>query len=111
MKYKQLWTVEDISRSMKTLLETRPVYHKCDETIRGHVRFLALLLRKELQDRLDAAQVSLEWADVIRDLGALGNVELAVGGKRYVLRTAARPAAARAFAAWRVALPSTLKQV
>jgi transposase len=22
---------------MKSLLETRPVYHKCDETIRGHV--------------------------------------------------------------------------
>jgi len=113
LKYKQLWTVEDIFRSMKTLLETRPVYHKCDETIRGHVwcSFLALLLRKELQDRLDAAQVSLEWADVIRDLEALGDVELAVCGKRYVLRTDARPAAARAFAACRVALPPTLKQV
>jgi len=113
LKYKQLWTVEDIFRSMKTLLETRPVYHKCDETIRGHVwcSFLALLLRKELQDRLDAAQVSLEWADVIRDLEALGDVELALDGKRYVLRTDARPAAARAFAACHVALPPTLKQV
>jgi hypothetical protein len=48
---------------------------------------------------------------LIRDLEALGNVELAVGGKRYVLRTGARPAAARAFATCRVALPSTLKQV
>jgi hypothetical protein len=95
------------------LLEMRPVYHKCDEMIRGHVwcSFLALLLRKELQERLDAVQVSLEWADVIRDLEALGNVELAVGGKRHVLRTAVRPAAARAFAACRMALPSTLKQV
>jgi transposase len=113
LKYKQLWTVEDIFRSMKTLLETRPVYHKCDETIRGHVwcSFLALLLRKELQDRLDAAQVPLEWADVIRDLEALGDVELALDGKRYVLRTDARPAAARAFAACHVALPPTLKQV
>jgi hypothetical protein len=29
--------VEDVFRSMKSLLDTRPIYHKCDETIRGHV--------------------------------------------------------------------------
>ena len=54
LKYKQLWMVEDVFRSMKSLLDTRPIFHKCDETIRGHVfcSFLALLLRKELQDRL-----------------------------------------------------------
>ncbi|MFN0169554.1 MAG: IS1634 family transposase, partial [Bryobacteraceae bacterium] len=45
LKYKQLWMVEDIFRSMKSLLETRPIYHKRDETIRGHVfcTFLALV--------------------------------------------------------------------
>jgi transposase len=38
---------------MKSLLDTRPIFHKCDETIRGHVfcSFLALLLRKELEDQ------------------------------------------------------------
>jgi hypothetical protein len=47
LKYKQLWLVEDIFRSMKSLLATRPIYHRCDETIRGHVfcSFLALILR------------------------------------------------------------------
>jgi len=37
---------------MKSLLDTRPIFHKRDETIRGHVfcSFLALLLRKELQE-------------------------------------------------------------
>jgi len=55
-KYKQLWTVEEMFRSMKSLLETRPIFYKCDETIRGHVfcLFLALVLRKELQDRLES---------------------------------------------------------
>ena len=54
LKYKQLWRVEDVFRSMKSLLDTRPIYRKRDETIRGHVfcSFLALLLRKELDDRL-----------------------------------------------------------
>jgi len=35
-------------------LQTRPIYHKCDETIRGHVfcSFLALVLRQELGARL-----------------------------------------------------------
>jgi hypothetical protein len=35
--YKALWTVEDIFRTSKSILETRPIYHKRDETIRGHV--------------------------------------------------------------------------
>jgi len=26
-----------VFRSMKSLLDTRPIFHKCDETIRGHV--------------------------------------------------------------------------
>ncbi len=48
LKYKQLWMVEDAFRSMESLLETRPVWHKRDEAIVGHVfcSFLALLLRK-----------------------------------------------------------------
>jgi len=52
--YKQLWTVERTFRTTKSLLETRPISHKLDETIRGHVAcsFLALVLKKELEDRL-----------------------------------------------------------
>ena len=58
LKYKQLWTVEAIFRTMKSQLDTRPIYHKHDDTIRGHVfcSFLALMLRKALQDRLEATQ-------------------------------------------------------
>jgi hypothetical protein len=54
LQYKRLWTVEHWFRSCKSLLQTRPIYHKCDETIRGHVfcSFLALVLRQELQARL-----------------------------------------------------------
>ncbi len=49
--------VEEMFRTAKTLLETRPIYHHCNDTIRGHVfcSFLALVLRKELQDRLASA--------------------------------------------------------
>src|SRR5262249_32865281 len=37
LQYKKLWMVEQWFRSCKALLETRPIYHHCDETIRGHV--------------------------------------------------------------------------
>jgi transposase len=45
-----LWDIEDIFRTAKSLLATRPIFHKYDETIRGHVfcSFLALVLRKVL---------------------------------------------------------------
>ena len=50
VKYKQLWMVEQIFRSMKSILATRPIFHKLDETIRGYVfcSFLASVLAKEL---------------------------------------------------------------
>jgi transposase len=52
--YKQLWMVERAFRTSKSLFATRPIFHKLDETIRGHVScsFLALALKKELEDRL-----------------------------------------------------------
>ena len=109
LKYKQLWMVEDIFRSMKSLLETRPIYHKRDETIRGHVfcSFLALVLRKELQDRLERKGWSLEWADVLRHLDRLQEVELSIGGKSYVMRT--KGTVGKLFPACGVAIPPTVR--
>ena len=111
LKYKQLWMVEDVFRSMKSLLDTRPIYHKCDETIRGHVfcSFLALLLRKELQDRLASKGSRLEWADVIRDLDNLVEMEIAIDGKGHVFRSPAKGVVNKVFQACGVALPPTLR--
>ena len=46
--------VENLFRTMKSILDTRPIYHKCDDTIRGHVfcSFLALVLQRELLSRM-----------------------------------------------------------
>ena len=111
LKYKQLWMVEDVFRSMKSLLDTRPIYHKCDETIRGHVfcSFLALLLRKEMEDRLARKECKLEWADVIRDLDNLVEMEVAIGGKGYIFRAQTSGVAGKVFQACGVALPPTLR--
>ncbi|MDW7712320.1 MAG: IS1634 family transposase [Deferrisomatales bacterium] len=113
LKYKQLWMVEDIFRSAKTLLETRPIFHKRDETIRGHVfcSFLALVLRKELQDRLEAKGHDLEWADVIRDLDALEETIVEQEAKRFVLRSEVRGTCGAVFQSVGVAIPPTVRQV
>ena len=112
LKYKQLWMVESIFRSMKSLLETRPIFHKCDATIRGHVfcSFLALLLRKELEDRLEQKGFTVEWADVIRDLDNLVEMEIEVSDKCYTIRSNTEGAIAKVFGACGVALPPLLSQ-
>lgn len=111
LRYKQLWMVEDCIRSIKSILETRPIFHHHDETIRGHVfcSFLALVLRKELQDRLTAAGYSPEWADVLRDLEALQSVEVEYQGKRFRLRSEARGTCSQVFQAVGVAFPPTME--
>ena len=92
LQYKRLWMVEAWFRSCKSLLETRPIFHRCDETIRGHVfcSFLALVLRQELESRLAAEGCEFEWADVICDLDRLQVVEVEQEGKRFLLRSEVR---------------------
>src|SRR6266436_7450198 len=91
--YKALWTVEDIVRTAKSILETRPIYHKCNETIRGSIRghvfcsFLALLLKTKLERRMKFADFQCEWAQVLRGLEALQQVEATFQDKRFLLRS------------------------
>lgn len=112
LKYKQLWMVESIFRSAKSLLETRPIYHKVDDTIRGHVfcSFLALVLRKELETRLEKRGFKLEWADIVRDLRALQEVEVQMNGKKLYLRTDLRGSCHTALQAAGVAVPPSVRQ-
>jgi transposase len=112
LKYKQLWTVEEMFRSMKSLLETRPIYHKCDETIRGHVfcSFLALILRKELQDRVENKGWRLEWKDIIRDLNNLLEMEISIQNKGYIVRSEIKGTEGKVAQASGVALPRSLRR-
>jgi len=111
LKYKQLWMVEAVFRSMKSLLDTRPIFHKRDETIRGHVfcSFLALLLRKELEDRLARKDCPFQWTDVVRDLDNLVELEVVIGGKGYVFRGQTSGVAGKVFQLCGVALPPALR--
>jgi len=112
LKYKELWQVEQVFRDVKSVLDTRPIFHKRDETIRGHVfcSFLALVLRKELDRRLEAAGHQFEWADIKRDLKALQDVTVEESGRSLVVRTACVGSCGKVFQAVGVALPPTIRE-
>ena len=111
LAYKHLWMVEAIFRSMKSLLETRPIYHQKDETIRGHVfcSFLALVLRQELERRLEEQGWTLEWADIVRDLDHLQETTITVDEKDYVIRSQIKGTLGKVFQATGVAIPPAVR--
>ena len=91
LRYRNLLAVEDTFKTTKALLTTRPIFHKTDAAIHGHIfcSFLAVLLRKELFDRLAARRHSnLEWQHIVDDLDELSEIEVEQDGRRALLRTA-----------------------
>ena len=113
LKYKELWQVEQVFRDIKSILETRPVFHQTNETIRGHVfcSFLALILRKELDIRLEKAGHSFEWADIKQDLEALEEVTIDEQNKRLAIRTECLGTCGKIFQSVGVAIPPTIREV
>jgi transposase len=113
LKYKELWQVEQVFRDMKSVLDTRPIFHKRDETIRGHVfcSFLALVIRKELDRRLEIAGHCFEWADIKQDLKALQEITIEDRGKTLVIRSQCHGTCGKVFQAVGVATPPTIREV
>lgn len=113
LKYKELWMVEQVFRDVKSVLETRPVFHQRDETIRGHVfcSFLALTLRKELERRLNAAGYCFEWSDIKQDLKSLQDITIEDNGKSLIIRSECLGVCGKVFQAVGVALPATIREI
>ena len=113
LRYKQLWTVEATFRTAKHLLATRPIFHKLDDTIRGHVfaSFLALVLKAELEQRIADLGRTASWAEILADLASLTETEIAHDDKHFLVRSSPRPAASLALRAAGVALPPTVRHL
>jgi transposase len=84
---------------MAAIKATRPIYHQTDEAIRGHVfcSFLALVLRKALEDRLTAARL-------------LQEIKTEQDDKHFVLRTPVTGDVGRVFQAVGIALPPNIRE-
>jgi Transposase DDE domain len=112
LRYRDLMQVEALFRTAKALMRTRPIYHASDAAIRGHVfcSFLALILRKELDERCRNAGFRPEWGDLLRDLDRLQEVEIRKDGQQIILRTPATGVIGPLFKAARIALPLNLRE-
>ncbi len=111
LKYKQLWMVESIFRTMKSTLDTRPIFHHSNDTIRGHVfcSFLALVIRKKLQDKLNERGFKFEWQHIVEDVDKIEEVAVVHNNQKFVIRTEVEGVAGKVLQAAGVALPPTLK--
>jgi hypothetical protein len=113
VQYKRLYPVEQLFRAAKSLVDTRPIFHQWDATIKGQVfgSFLALVLLDELKRRLSQRGWQLEWADIRRDLAALMEIEVRQGEDWYYLRTALPGVAGKALQAAGVAIPPAVRPI
>lgn len=112
LKYKELWRVERVFRDTKELLKTRPIFHKRDATIRGHVfcSFLALVLKQELERELEECGYSFEWADIKRDLKAMVETEISHNGKHFLVRSECQGTCGKVFQTVGVSFPPTIRK-
>jgi Transposase DDE domain len=113
LRYRDLLRVAQLMRQIKAVLATRPIYHSSDAAIRGHVfcSFLALVLARELEERLDRHGITAEWGDILRDLDRLQEITLEQDGKRFRLRTPTTGLAGKLFQAVGLALPPNLQEL
>jgi hypothetical protein len=114
LRYRNLLAVEDTFKTAKALLTTRPIFHKTDAAIRGHVfcSFLAMVLRKELFDRLAARRHgALEWQHIVDDLDDLSEVVVEQDARRARLRTAPGPAVDPICRALGITLPPVFQEI
>lgn len=102
LAYKNLLWIERLFRELKSLLETRPIYHHwVKDNVKGHIFgcFLALYLVVVLRKKIEQLGQRVEWEDLIRDLSQLRAIALRLDDQRYVLRTALAGVAHVAFKA------------
>ena len=113
LSYKHLWQVERGFRNLKSALEVRPVYHRTESRVKGHVfaSFLALVLMTAMERKLEEKNVKPAWNDFIRDLRAFRAINVMFTGKTYQLRTECRGVVSAAFQSVGLRIPPVMQNV
>ena len=109
--YKQLWRVEQTFRTCQApALSARSSTSSTRQSaVTCSCNFLALVLKSELEERIAALGRSGSWPEIIADLDSLTETEIAYDSKRFIVRSAPRPAATLAYQAASVTLPPTVR--
>jgi hypothetical protein len=107
LQYRRLLQVEQVFRAAKAVIETRPIYHRTDAAIRGHVfcSFLAIVLEQALMAHCAAQGLKPERQPLLLDLDRLQETVLTHKDKSWIVRTEASGCTAAVFRALGLALP------
>lgn len=99
-------SIEALFRSVKSVLQTRPIHHQRDDTIRGRVfsSCLVFVLLKALEQRMHARGFSYEGARLGEELDDLAEIRLEAADRQVLVRSIPRSDAGRALQAAGVAL-------
>ncbi len=112
--YKGLWQVEECFRTLKTPLELRPIYHRTEPRVWGHVKvcFLAFLLRQHLRLKLKELKWEGSFTGILEALKWVWAVEVEDrAGHKYRLRDEIPAEAMPAFRALRMAPPKLVEKL
>ena len=82
--YKSLWEVENAFREIKDFLKVRPIYHHNGQRVKGHifVCFLAYLLEKLMEKRLEEAGLFISARKALQSLSPIKVVISELAGQR-----------------------------
>jgi transposase len=82
--YKELSEVERGFRELKDIIRMRPIYHRNEERVRGHVfvAALAFLLDRALEKKLKVARVPLSSAQALKTLETIHVIDIGLDGRR-----------------------------
>ena len=107
------WFASTRFNHINPTIPARPIYHKCDKTIRGHVfcSFLALILRKELQRRIECKGYHFEWSNIKQDLKALQETAIHENGRSFAIRSECQGVCGKVFQAVGIAVQSTIREI
>jgi len=98
LKYKQLWMVEDVFRSMKSLLDTGRFFTSATKRFAARILLVSGAAASQGTARSTARKEwKLEWADVVRDLDNLNEMKTAINNKSFVFRGQTSGVRARSF--------------
>ena len=81
-----------------------------DKTLVGNVRYPPLYEEDQRGALRDRSRSIASWPEIITDLDSLTETEIEHDGKRFIVRSAPRPAATLALRAAGVALPPTVRE-
>lgn len=104
LAYKSLWIAERFFRDFKGPVNVRPIYHRRESQVRGHVvgcflgLYLAVALRKGLEALGDDA-AGVEWGRLLEDVRGVRAIPLDLAGRSYLVRSELKGTANLAFRA------------